>query len=1395
MYLICEPPGEPYYLGRIMEFLPAKDNPSGRVDTIRINWYYRPKDIQRRVPDSRLVFASMHSDTCPLSSLRGKCTISHISEIENLDEFRKQRDTFWYDKLFDRYMHRYYEVVPTKDVINVPANVKKVLDERWKFILCEPARRKELTGAVKTCKRCGLYAASADSVDCAVCHSTYHMGCVRPVLTKKPARGFAWACAACSRAQERKLEARNTPIIGDAAQAAEEADDELAEEEEEEEEPSSQVVPTGRSSPAGEEKFPEPRPATAAQIAQAKMWPYRYFGIHCQLEDALDYDDRIYPRASSRLGTRHQAVVSPWYGRPVQYVKPVYIKKKSKSKMSKEAQAAAEAERQARLARPKWIVDEPRGYIRRGEDEPVLVNGKEVRTSQLLFKMPEPNQIPSSGRGEDDAPGSDMSPEDREKFIDDYMERAKKLAPEKGLETYSTNFLDKALEYLYAENFNVEAALARLKRADKYKDLREPKLTAEQVKLFEEGVAKYGSELASVRRHIGNIEHRHVVRFYYMWKKTKRGREIWGNYEGRRGKKESKRADSSKLADDLADDQDDSAFDTEKATEKKRGFQCKFCFTRSSPHWRRAPNTVPGATTRVDAKKGDKGTIVHVALCHRCAILWRKYAIEYKDAEELAKKLANSGNKSWRRKLDEELYAQMLAAEESAQEVDEKAIATATSLGLSSAAHFAESHSQSQGEPAKKKARTAPDKESAATSARTSAEPAPPTKKKAAAEKPAEPPPIVPEPPRARPLPCAVCTNYEPFADELVSCRDCRLTVHRRCYGVRSDEVCTKWMCDMCDNDRDPMVSTRYECVLCPVTYTEHELMEPPRPSNNKKKTDRDREKERLEKEMVAEAIKLYRQRQEAAGKPTGPREPLKRTAGNNWVHVTCALWNPEIKFGNAKELEPAEGFGLIPAERYAEICKLCKTNKGACVSCHHPGCNVKFHVGCAFQAGYVFGFDVTPVKSSRRDSITTLKMGDESGLVTPCIWCPNHPIQTIVHKINEPAGKDGRTALQLYAETYKQADLTLTGTVRKAAHVQQSAGSVMHGGHHDRRASAVNGASAKQGSDNDAEKSQTGVPAVGSAPSKFCVRCHTTFSPKWWPAEEPARSATVGVNGSGGPSGNTVGVAGSLKCHKCHVRKNQPPTSTDSRPPFPGTRASILSAPRGPEYGPSFGTHAPPPPPNVLGRPDPGWYSSYEMPHRPGEYADSYRHGLPASQPNGYKPAGPYAGSPPPPMNGYSAAPLHHNPPGAPPHPLPPPPHYTSGPPGAAPPPPPPPHSFGGPPVTYGAPVAAHSSHPSPAPPYPAPISRPEVPTNMARPSPPHSLAGSAPPRPYPVERIVSTQSQSSPSKTGSSVEPGMSSDEGGTTTHSSGRHTSTNGTNTGSGASASPSLKNLLS
>lgn len=158
MYLVCEPPGEPYYLGRIMEFLHNQNDTSRPVDAVRINWYYRPKDIGRKSPDTRLLFATMHSDISPLAALRGKCQIRHRDEIKNLDEYRKTPDSFWFEKLYDRYIQKNYDVVLVEQIVNVPDNVKTVLNERWKYVLIEQGRTKEMTAAAKACKRCSIYA-------------------------------------------------------------------------------------------------------------------------------------------------------------------------------------------------------------------------------------------------------------------------------------------------------------------------------------------------------------------------------------------------------------------------------------------------------------------------------------------------------------------------------------------------------------------------------------------------------------------------------------------------------------------------------------------------------------------------------------------------------------------------------------------------------------------------------------------------------------------------------------------------------------------------------------------------------------------------------------------------------------------------------------------------------------------------------------------------------------------------------------------------------------------------------------------------------------------------------------------------------------------------------------
>jgi len=159
-YLICEPPGEAYYLCRIMEFRHADaTDPRSPIVSMLVNWFYRPKDIGKYSIDTRYLFASMQSDDAPITSIRGKCEIRHRAEVENLDEYRRRRDTFWFNQLYDRYIKRPYELVPVSAVINVPEKVKKVLDERWKFLAVEPPRMKELTSKIKLCQRCNTYCA------------------------------------------------------------------------------------------------------------------------------------------------------------------------------------------------------------------------------------------------------------------------------------------------------------------------------------------------------------------------------------------------------------------------------------------------------------------------------------------------------------------------------------------------------------------------------------------------------------------------------------------------------------------------------------------------------------------------------------------------------------------------------------------------------------------------------------------------------------------------------------------------------------------------------------------------------------------------------------------------------------------------------------------------------------------------------------------------------------------------------------------------------------------------------------------------------------------------------------------------------------------------------------
>jgi len=335
------------------------------------------------------------------------------------------------------------------------------------------------------------------------------------------------------------------------------------------------------------------------------------------------------------------------------------------------------------------------------------------------------------------------------------------------------------------------------------------------------------------------------------------------------------------------------------------------------------------------------------------------------------------------------------------------------------------------------------------------------------------------------------------------------------------------------------------------------ELWEPPK-QTHKKKTDRDRERERLEKILLNDMIEDYRRKQTEKGRPTVPREVVKRTANNNWIHVTCAVWTPEIRFSDAINMKNAEGVGAVIAlpTRMDPSCHICGDTDMSCISCHMPGCNAVFHVGCAHNAGYIFGFDITPVKGARKDSVNTVTIGPESGSMTAAVWCKEHEgnIKTIVHAINESAG-DGLTAIEKFVRMYKQADLTSTGTARKANLLSQSfktAAAPIASSSSRRGSTMPNGTHTNKSRESPSQPSSIRSVVAnetalvnGVEQRHTCVTCALTSSVKWWPVSDEGVADVMEVDHvptvSGQTNGSHQAVNGyrqNWQCHKCHMRQ-----------------------------------------------------------------------------------------------------------------------------------------------------------------------------------------------------------------------------------------------------------------
>uniref|UniRef100_A0AAF5D8Z5 PHD-type domain-containing protein n=1 Tax=Strongyloides stercoralis TaxID=6248 RepID=A0AAF5D8Z5_STRER len=175
---------------------------------------------------------------------------------------------------------------------------------------------------------------------------------------------------------------------------------------------------------------------------------------------------------------------------------------------------------------------------------------------------------------------------------------------------------------------------------------------------------------------------------------------------------------------------------------------------------------------------------------------------------------------------------------------------------------------------------------------------------------------------------CCVCSEENGWTDNpLIYCDgpNCDVAVHQGCYGI-IDVPEAEWFCSKCTYALRLLYALDKEKIpswLVNADPSTEELLNDPKC--------------------------------ELCPYSTGA---LKQTHDKKWSHVICALYIPEVRFGNVHSMEPVI-LKDVPFDRYSRPCYLCddygnKNNRdvGACMPCNKSGCRKTFHVSCAQKFG-----------------------------------------------------------------------------------------------------------------------------------------------------------------------------------------------------------------------------------------------------------------------------------------------------------------------------------------------------------------------------------------------------------------------------------------------------------
>ncbi|XP_066174276.1 protein Jade-1 isoform X4 [Sylvia atricapilla] len=187
---------------------------------------------------------------------------------------------------------------------------------------------------------------------------------------------------------------------------------------------------------------------------------------------------------------------------------------------------------------------------------------------------------------------------------------------------------------------------------------------------------------------------------------------------------------------------------------------------------------------------------------------------------------------------------------------------------------------------------------------------------------------------------CDVCQSPDgEDGNEMVFCDKCNICVHQACYGILKVPE-GSWLCRTCALGVQP------KCLLCP--------------------------------------------------KKGGAMKPTR--SGTKWVHVSCALWIPEVSIGSPEKMEPITKVSHIPSSRWALVCSLCNEKVGASIQCSVKNCRTAFHVTCAFDRGL--------------EMRTILAENDEVKFKS---YCPKHSStkKADAETLSESPGQENRNGTQ----------------------------------------------------------------------------------------------------------------------------------------------------------------------------------------------------------------------------------------------------------------------------------------------------------------------------------------------------------------------------------------------